>query len=324
MVRFIAEQEKLHSYLVGLHVQPGNWIAEHTVGLLTGGVGGPIERRRGRHRPRGRSRCRQRSRAGLHAHLHRRVSPDCLGVGCDVDPDCDAQKISLEFPRSCGARRGPAAGRVRETSHDASSFDVRAAPLCRYRRGIRATTRAGGGPALTLREAVDLALARNHAVRLAQLSVEEKDRAKDVAKSGYFPQVRNDTTFVHLTDTQLVEIPAGGLGVVGVTPVPPQTHHSQSGWRECRHQRNRHRPTADTALQGESRERRRARRDGGRTRKGARPRRRDGAEGPSNLLPDFDHRRPAPRGARHRSRRRKRCSASESSRCDTAARSKPI
>ena len=76
---------------------------------------------------------------------------------------------------------------------------------------------------ITLPEAVDLALARNHVVRLARLSVEEKDRAKDVAKSGYFPQVRNETTLVHLTDTQLVEIPVGGLGVVGATPVPPQT-----------------------------------------------------------------------------------------------------
>jgi outer membrane protein TolC len=76
---------------------------------------------------------------------------------------------------------------------------------------------------ITLREAVDLALAHNHVVRLARLSVDEKDRAKDVAKSGYFPQVRNETTLVHLTDTQLVEIPAGGLGVAGVTPVPPHT-----------------------------------------------------------------------------------------------------
>jgi outer membrane protein TolC len=76
---------------------------------------------------------------------------------------------------------------------------------------------------ITLREAVDLALARNHAVRLAQLSVDEKDRAKEVAKSGYFPFVRNDTTLVHLTDTQLIEIPAGGLAVVGNNPVPPQT-----------------------------------------------------------------------------------------------------
>ncbi len=76
---------------------------------------------------------------------------------------------------------------------------------------------------ITLVEAVDLALANNHAVRLARLSVDEKDRAKDVAKSAYLPQVRNETTLVHLTDTQLVEIPAGGLGVVGVTPVPSQT-----------------------------------------------------------------------------------------------------
>ncbi|HJZ73379.1 MAG TPA: TolC family protein [Vicinamibacterales bacterium] len=76
---------------------------------------------------------------------------------------------------------------------------------------------------ITLAEAVDLALARNHGVRLAQLSVDEKDRAKDAARGSYFPQVRNDTILVHLTDTQLVAIPAGGLGVVGATPVPTQT-----------------------------------------------------------------------------------------------------
>jgi outer membrane protein TolC len=70
---------------------------------------------------------------------------------------------------------------------------------------------------ITLAEAVDLALERNHAVRLAQLAVDEKDRAKDVAKSAYFPQVRNDTTVVHLSDTQLVEIPTGGLNQGGVS-----------------------------------------------------------------------------------------------------------
>ena len=63
---------------------------------------------------------------------------------------------------------------------------------------------------ITLREAVDLALAHNHAVRLAQLSVDEKDRAKEVAKSAYFPQVRNDTTLVHLTDTQWSKFPPAG------------------------------------------------------------------------------------------------------------------
>jgi DHA2 family multidrug resistance protein len=38
MARFIAEQEKVHSYLVGLHVQPGAWIADHTVRLLSAGL----------------------------------------------------------------------------------------------------------------------------------------------------------------------------------------------------------------------------------------------------------------------------------------------
>ena len=40
MGRFIAEQEKLHSYLVGLHVQPGDWITDHAVPLLSGGLAG--------------------------------------------------------------------------------------------------------------------------------------------------------------------------------------------------------------------------------------------------------------------------------------------
>ena len=38
MSRFIAEQEKLHSYLLGLQVQPGDWISEQTVRLLTAGL----------------------------------------------------------------------------------------------------------------------------------------------------------------------------------------------------------------------------------------------------------------------------------------------
>ena len=40
MARFIAEQEKVHSYAIGLHVQSGDWIAEHTVRLFTAGLAG--------------------------------------------------------------------------------------------------------------------------------------------------------------------------------------------------------------------------------------------------------------------------------------------
>jgi DHA2 family multidrug resistance protein len=38
MGHFIAEREKLHSFLLGLHVQPGNWITAETVTDLTGGL----------------------------------------------------------------------------------------------------------------------------------------------------------------------------------------------------------------------------------------------------------------------------------------------
>jgi outer membrane protein len=83
--------------------------------------------------------------------------------------------------------------------------------------------KASASRRITLPEAVDLALAHNHAVRLAKLSVDEKEHAKAVARSAYFPQIRNDTNLVHVSDTQLVEIPAGGFGVVGSTPLPSQT-----------------------------------------------------------------------------------------------------
>jgi MFS transporter, DHA2 family, multidrug resistance protein len=38
MTRFIAEREKLHSSLLGLHVQVGDWITEHLVGSVTAGL----------------------------------------------------------------------------------------------------------------------------------------------------------------------------------------------------------------------------------------------------------------------------------------------
>src|SRR4029077_17709311 len=134
-----------------------------------------------------------------------------------------APKISPEFPRSGGARRERSAG---ADERPIMTLRISIVALLVSAGASAASAQPAETPAarrMTLREAVDLALEHNHVVRLARLSVDEKDRAKEVAKSDYFPQVRNDTTLVHLTDTQLIEIPAGGLGVVGAAPVPPQT-----------------------------------------------------------------------------------------------------
>ena len=58
---------------------------------------------------------------------------------------------------------------------------------------------------ITLHEAVQLALQHNHDIHIAEYKVEEKQHAKEVAKSAYFPTIRNESNFVHLTDTQLIK-----------------------------------------------------------------------------------------------------------------------
>jgi outer membrane protein TolC len=74
---------------------------------------------------------------------------------------------------------------------------------------------------ITVQEAVQLALKRNHDIRIAGYTVEEKERAKQVARSSYFPSIRNDSSFMHLTDTQLIQVKPGILGLAGGTPIPP-------------------------------------------------------------------------------------------------------
>jgi len=74
---------------------------------------------------------------------------------------------------------------------------------------------------ITLYDAVQLALQHNHNIHIAEYKVEERQHAKEVAKSAYFPTIRNESNFVHLTDTQLIEIYGGTLGTVAGSPVPP-------------------------------------------------------------------------------------------------------
>jgi outer membrane protein TolC len=74
---------------------------------------------------------------------------------------------------------------------------------------------------ITLEQAVQLALKHNHVVRIAAYDVQEKEHRKEIARSAYFPILRNDSVLAHLTDTQFIGIPAGGLGTVGGTPIPP-------------------------------------------------------------------------------------------------------
>jgi outer membrane protein TolC len=76
------------------------------------------------------------------------------------------------------------------------------------------------GRRITLHEAVQLALQHNHNIHLAEYKVQEQQHAKEVAKSAYFPTIRNDSHFIYLTDTQLIQINAASLGTVAGTPIP--------------------------------------------------------------------------------------------------------
>ena len=84
---------------------------------------------------------------------------------------------------------------------------------------------------ITLHEAVELALQHNHLVHINEYKVEEKQHAKEVARSAYFPSVVNDSHFIHLTDTQLIEIGAGSLGTAAGTSIPPVTAIINQGGR---------------------------------------------------------------------------------------------
>jgi outer membrane protein TolC len=74
---------------------------------------------------------------------------------------------------------------------------------------------------ITLHEAVQLALQHNHIVRIDEFKVQEKQEAKQATKSEYFPSIRNESSFLHVTDTQLIELYSGSLGTAAGTPIPP-------------------------------------------------------------------------------------------------------
>ena len=65
---------------------------------------------------------------------------------------------------------------------------------------------------LTLPEAIDLAIKQNRDIKLAQLSVVDSAHKKDIARSDYFPHIKNESNLLHITELAGVEIPAGAFG----------------------------------------------------------------------------------------------------------------
>ena len=77
---------------------------------------------------------------------------------------------------------------------------------------------------LTLPQAIDLALKQNRSLGLARLGVTDSEHKKQVARSDYFPHIKNESSVLHITELAGVEIPAGAFGVHASTgPIPGET-----------------------------------------------------------------------------------------------------
>ena len=100
-------------------------------------------------------------------------------------------------------------------------------PLCTFLLvGISGVVRAqeSNPMHLTLSQAIDLALKQNRSLGLARLAVVDSEHKKEIARSAYFPHIKNESSVLHVTEFAGVEIPAGTFGVHQVTgPIPGET-----------------------------------------------------------------------------------------------------
>ena len=74
--------------------------------------------------------------------------------------------------------------------------------------------------ALTLPQAVELALQQNSGLKIGRAKVTENEQRIVSARSQYFPLLSNNTKYMALSEKQQVTIPAGSLGNVGGGPFP--------------------------------------------------------------------------------------------------------
>jgi outer membrane protein TolC len=96
-------------------------------------------------------------------------------------------------------------------------------PLIHAATALAQETKSHEPRQITLEEAVQLALKHNHIVRISQFTVEEKQHAKELARSAYFPILRSDSSLAKVTDTEFIGIPTGSLGEIGGTQIPDRT-----------------------------------------------------------------------------------------------------
>ncbi|QHN03763.1 TolC family protein [Granulicella sp. WH15] len=74
---------------------------------------------------------------------------------------------------------------------------------------------------LTLSRAVELAMQNNRRLKLARLSVEDNEAKRAIARANYYPHIKNESTVLHVTELEGIDIPAGAFGNSAATGLIP-------------------------------------------------------------------------------------------------------
>ncbi len=85
----------------------------------------------------------------------------------------------------------------------------------------QASAQSAAPVSITLSQAIELALKQNRSLQLARLAVVESEHKKEIARSAYFPHIKNESSLLHVTELAGVEIPAGAFGVPAATGAIP-------------------------------------------------------------------------------------------------------
>ncbi len=87
-----------------------------------------------------------------------------------------------------------------------------------------ASAASGQERKLTLKEAIDLATSKNHSLKVASFALAAEQQKRRIAQSSYFPSITNQSNFLHITDLQRIEVPAGAFGVIPGGPTIPASN----------------------------------------------------------------------------------------------------
>jgi MFS transporter, DHA2 family, multidrug resistance protein len=220
MGHFIAQREKLHSNLLGVHVQSGNWISDSSIRQVTAGL---FSKSFGVAAATGRAVGVISGRLRLQAYTLSFIDGFYLVAGpasslCCSLPCC-ASHAELRRPQRRSATIAYTSGgkivmarikhsfafvcsaRMPESEPGGWFMKKRNYVLGRWTTVVACAltmvcAAAGQERKLTLQEAIDLAKRQNHGLKASCYAVAAEQQKKRIAESNYFPSISNESSTI--------------------------------------------------------------------------------------------------------------------------------